>query len=135
MTTAAAQSGGPWTITAFTLDSGGQRASGGGWTLTGSAGQPGASTQPPAGGAWSLRGGFWPGTVTEPGGPLLTFSPLETARISINWTQAAVGYKLQFSTNLTSWSDYPGITITGASSMAWNLSSGPRYYFRLQKLP
>ena len=135
ITTVAAQSGGPWIITAFTLDSGGQQSSGGQWSVISAIGQPDATAQNPSGGVWSLQGGFRPGIVVEPGGPLLTMTPLGTASVSLAWPAEAAGHKLQFSTDLTNWSDYPDLTITGAASISWNLNSGPRYYFRLHKSP
>jgi hypothetical protein len=132
---AVAQSGGPWTVISSTLDSGGTVSTGGAWKVTGTIGQPDAAAAASAGGAWLVQGGFWPGTVVEPGGPLLTLAPLGVTSVSVGWTAAATGYKLQYSQNLASWTDYPGLTISGASSVAWPLLNGPRYYFRLTKLP
>jgi len=133
--TASAQSGGPWAIRSSTLDSGGQRSTGGAWTLTGTIGQSDATAPKSTGGGWAVEGGFWPGTVAEPGGPVLTMAPLGVNRLTIAWPAAAAGHKLQYSTNLNTWTDYPGLTITGASSIEWPLANGPRYYFRLTKLP
>ena len=133
--TAAAQSGGPWVIKSSSLDGGGAVSIGGQWKVTGTIGQLDAAAAGSAGGAWVVQGGFWPGSVVEPGGPLLTMAPLGVTSVSVGWTAAATGYKLQYSQNLASWTDYPGLTISGASSIVWPLLNGPRYYFRLNKLP
>ena len=130
-----AQSGGPWAITSSTLDGGGTRSIGGAWALTGTIGQPDATALKSTGGVWTVQGGFWPGTVAEPGGPVLTIAPLGVTRVSVAWSSAAVGHKLQYSTDLSAWTDYPGLTITGASSIVWPLANGPRYFFRLKTLP
>jgi len=61
---APAQSGGPYDLSWNTLDGGGGTSTGGGFELSGTAGQPdaGPSTGPMTGGAFELVGGFWPGT-------------------------------------------------------------------------
>jgi hypothetical protein len=65
---------------------------------------------------------------------VLTITRLGATRFTLAWSADAVGYKLQYSSSLGPWTDFPGVTITGASSTLWNLSNGPRYYFRLKKL-
>jgi hypothetical protein len=47
-----------------TVDGGGGVSAGGGWTFTGTSGQPDAGTL--AGGAWTLQGGFWNGAIGKP---------------------------------------------------------------------
>jgi hypothetical protein len=84
-------------------------------------------------GSTSVAGGFWPTAVAMPGEPMLTAVARNSAGMSVVWTAAAVGYKLQSSDNLQSWSDYPGLTINGGADPVWPLCSGPRYYFRLVK--
>jgi len=129
-----AQSGGPWAITSSTLDGGGASSTGGVWKVTGTIGQADASTQKATSGGWAVAGGFWPGAVAVPGGPMLALFPLDAANVTIAWTAAAVGYQLQYSTDLKLWIDYPGLTISGAANVVWPLRSGPRYFFRLKKL-
>ncbi len=131
---ASAQSGGPWAITSSTLDGGGASSTGGVWKVTGTIGQADASTQKATSGGWAVAGGFWPGAVAVPGGPMLALFPLDSANVTIAWTAAAVGYQLQYSTDLKLWIDYPGLTISGAANVVWPLRSGPRYFFRLKKL-
>ncbi len=129
-----AQSGGPWTITSATFDGGGASSTGGEWKVTGTIGQPDASTQTSTGGGWTVAGGFWPGAITAPGGPLLAVVPHDPYNVYIVWKAAAVGYKLQTSTDLAAWTDYPNGTISGPGYIVWPLRSGPRYFFRLIKL-
>ncbi len=59
-----AQTGGGYDLTWWTVDGGGGTASGGGYTLMGTAGQPDAA---PAisGGGYTLYSGFWPGAEAE----------------------------------------------------------------------
>jgi hypothetical protein len=66
---ALAQSLGPPTyeLSWNTIDSGGGNSTGGGYQLTGTIGQPDASTVPLAGGAYTIAGGFWPGAGQQPG--------------------------------------------------------------------
>ena len=48
---------GPYTITWWTADGGGGTSAGGGWTLSGTIGQPDAGSMIAPG--WSVSGGFW----------------------------------------------------------------------------
>jgi len=57
---ALAQSGGGYDLTWWTADGGGGTASGGGYALHGTAGQPDAGPSL-AGGGYTLTGGFWAG--------------------------------------------------------------------------
>jgi len=54
----------PFSIDWFTIDGGGGTSSGGGFTLSGTIGQPDAGTL--SGGGFTLRGGFWPGASSAP---------------------------------------------------------------------
>ncbi len=104
------------------------------WKLTGTIGQWDAhATQSTNAAGYALDGGYWAIAVpTEGGGPRLTIT-LSGPTALIKWNADAVGYKLQYSDNLTQWTDY-ATTITGASSMYWSLGNGPRYFFRLKHL-
>ena len=81
-----------------------------------------------------MTGGFWPGIVAVPDGPALAIFPFDANNVTIAWAAAAVGYKLQYSTDLVLWTDYPGLTISGGSNIVWPLRAGPRYFFRLKEL-
>jgi hypothetical protein len=57
-------SGGDFVVSNSTVDGGGGRASGGDFVLTGTIGQPDASTSSASGGDFAVAGGFW-GRVGE----------------------------------------------------------------------
>lgn len=63
--TARAQSGGPYTLSWFTVDGGGGTSTGGAYTLAGTIGQPDAGLL--TGGNYALSGGFWVGGAAAPG--------------------------------------------------------------------
>jgi hypothetical protein len=67
-------------------------------------------------------------------GPLLAVFRSGVASVAVAWASGAVGYKLQYSTNLVTWHDYPGLSIQGASSISWPLQTAARCFFRLKKL-
>jgi hypothetical protein len=58
-----AQSGGGYDLSWSTIDGGGGKSSGPGYTLVGTIGQ--ADTRVTAGGSYRLSGGFWPGAPVE----------------------------------------------------------------------
>jgi hypothetical protein len=60
----AAQSGGGYDLTWSTIDGGGGESTGGGFTLTGTIGQPDAGLQL-SGGGYTLNGGFWRGGASS----------------------------------------------------------------------
>jgi hypothetical protein len=66
--TLAAAASAQLSISWFTIDSGGGTSSGGGFTISGTFGQPDASTAL-TGGSFTLTGGFWPGIVRALCGP------------------------------------------------------------------
>lgn len=128
------QTGGPWTITAFTIDSGGGKSSAGAWTLTGTLGQPDASPIAATAGAFAIHGGFWTDAAVIPtagNGPGLTLTRLDAFNVQLAWPAEAAGYTLQYSNDLTNWSFLQDITAAG--SAAWSLNQGPRFFFRLKK--
>lgn len=58
-------------LASWTSDGGGGTSRGGGWTLSGTAGQPDAGTL--SGGRWQLEGGFW---ASAPPGQRPVYLPL-----------------------------------------------------------
>ena len=56
----AQSSGGDFVITKHTIDGGGGTSDGGDFSVTGTVGQPDASTTPMTGEGFSVSGGFWP---------------------------------------------------------------------------
>src|SRR5512135_2355461 len=70
-----AQAGGGYDLTWNTVDGGGVTfASGGGYTLGGTAGQPDAAVW--SGGGYTLAGGFWHASGTPPGGASPVYLPI-----------------------------------------------------------
>ena len=92
-----AQSGGPFDLSWFTIDGGGGTSTGGGYSLSGTMGQPEAGTTMGAG-SFSLTGGFW-SAVQTPGAPLLTIT-LAGNRAVVSWPSPSTGFLLQQSANL-----------------------------------
>lgn len=127
--------GGAWKLRSHTIDGGGRTSNGGVWSATTTIGQADATAATASGGSWAAQGGFWPGTLAEPGGPALAVVRLTTTHVAICWGKSAVGYRLQSSTDLKQWTDSPGLTITSAGSLPWPITTGPRQFFRLKKLP
>lgn len=129
-----AQSGGSWAITSSTIDGGGDTSVGGTWSATGTIGQPDATVQQSTGATWTFEGGFWPGVMPDRGAPVLAIYRLDPSSVVVAWTIAAVGYKLQYSTDLVTWYDYPSLTIQGASFITWPLQLATRCFFCLKAL-
>lgn len=110
-----------YSIDWFTIDGGGGTSAGGGFTLSGTIGQPDAGRL--SGGAYTLEGGFWPAfsVVSVSGAPTL-FITLLGAQVQISWSPATPGFALEESTVLpgTTWSVSPPgnpvtIPVTGQS--------------------
>ena len=59
----AQQTGGVFEIRSSTIDNGGGTSAGGGFSLTGTIGQPDANPQTSTGGEFLLAGGFWANAV------------------------------------------------------------------------
>jgi hypothetical protein len=77
ISSAAAQSAGPYDLNWNTIDGGGGKSSGGSYVLTGTIGQPDAEYS--AGGPYEVFGGFWPG------GPLCLVEFEDFARFAMYW--------------------------------------------------
>jgi hypothetical protein len=92
-----------YSIDWFTIDGGGGTSSGGGYTLSGTIGQPDASA-PMSGGSYSLTGGFWSvlAAVPTPGAPVLTIFLTSTNTAVVSWPSPSTGYVLQQSAGLAS---------------------------------
>ena len=91
-----------YSIDWFTLDGGGGTSSGGGYSLSGTIGQPDANPQPLTGGNFLLVGGFWSLlAVQTPGGALLTIRLTTTNTALVLWPSPSTGFLLQQSTDLT----------------------------------
>src|SRR2546430_10476182 len=92
---------GQFSIDWFTIDGGGGTSTGGVYSVSGTVGQPDASSQPLAGGNFSLTGGFWSlFAVQTPGAPLLTIKLTPTNTALVSWPSPSTGFALQQNTNL-----------------------------------
>lgn len=63
-----AQTGGSYDLSWHTADGGGTDLTGGGYTLSGTAGQPDAAASALSGSGYSLTGGFWAGASATSSG-------------------------------------------------------------------
>jgi len=114
-----------------TIDGGGGTSTGGGYSLSGTIGQPDAGAM--SGGGFTLSGGFWGALVPvqETGAPLLSIQAGAAGSASILWTPATPGYVLQYNDNLatTNWLD----ASTGATNPVTIPTVPSIRYFRLHK--
>src|SRR5262245_47928927 len=111
---ASAQSGGNFTLAWSTFDGGGGVASGGGFTVNGTGGQPDAG-RPMSGGASTITGGFWALPSAEPQ-PSLAIRHGIGNTVILTWPNPSTGYVLQQTANMSGlgggWTDVtqtPGI--------------------------
>ena len=105
------QSGGPYSLTWFTIDGGGGTSTGGPYTLTGTIGQPDAGRL--TGGSYTLEGGFW-GIVLaiqQPGAPHLVIRRGMSGSVQIAWPHPSTGFVLEETPTLVS----PSWTLTLAA--------------------
>lgn len=125
--------GGPWTLTASTADNGGGISTSGPWIVTGTIGQPDASPTAATAGAFAVTGGFWADAAvlpTESDGPQLTISRSGPDYVQLAWPDGSIGWTLQRSTDLITWTDIQTIASAPATGH-WPLSQGPCFFFRL----
>jgi len=117
----------------FTIDGGGGSSSGGVYSVSGTIGQPDASSAM-TGGGYSLTGGFWSLlAVQTPGAPLLTIARTSTNTIAVSWPSPSLGFDLQVNTNglgTVNWSNAPGIIQDDSTTrtLIINPPTGNRYY-------
>ena len=110
---------------------GGGTSAGGGYTVSGTIGQPeagGAIT----GGNFSLTGGFWSiFAVQTPGAPLLTITHSGNQAI-VSWSPSVTGWTLQTNGNLgtTNWVNYGGSVINNTVT---NSPTAGNLFFRLRQ--
>jgi hypothetical protein len=90
-----AQSGGPYSLTWFTIDGGGGTSTGGVYSLSGTIGQPDAGRL--SGGTYTLEGGFW-GIVLaiqQPGAPHLDIRRGTGPGVTVAWPFPSTGFVLE----------------------------------------
>jgi hypothetical protein len=121
----------------FTVDGGGGTSTGGGYSLSGTIGQPdagGAMT----GGNFTLTGGFWSflSVVQTPGAPALNIALTTTNTALIWWPSPSSGWTLLQNTNLatTNWVAAPE-TVQDNGSIKFIIVNPPtaQRFYRLYK--
>jgi GH25 family lysozyme M1 (1,4-beta-N-acetylmuramidase) len=107
-----------------TVDGGGGVSAGGGWTFTGTIGQPDAGTL--SAGAWVMEGGFWNGIIGK---------PLPVAGVALFTRMANSSLSIAISDLLTNATDpdgdalsLAGVSATSTNGAAVTISSGSVLY-------
>ncbi|MBI5387261.1 MAG: hypothetical protein HZA90_21550 [Verrucomicrobia bacterium] len=123
-----------YTLDWFTLDGGGGTSTNGGFTLTGTIGQPDAGVL--SGGGFTLQGGFW-GTlaaVQTEGAPFLSVVQ-SNDMVVVSWPKPADGFTLQCAATLTPgtntvWTPIPPPYRTNVTCLDYleNAPTGARFY-------
>lgn len=129
LVTAAAQN---LTIPWHTIDGGGGTSTGSLFRVTGTIGQPDASSVSHTGGVFKVTGGFWalPVAIQTAGAPVLAIAPAGPGQAQISWTPATPGFVLQEATTLSppNWVNSP----SGALNPVTVPAVGDKFY-RLRK--
>ena len=118
-----------------TIDGGGGTSTGGVYAISGTIGQPDASSTPMTGGNFSLTGGFWSllSVIQTPGAPLLSILFTSTNTAMVSWPSSSTGFNLQQNTNglgTLNWSNIlSGIQDNGTVKyLIVNPPTGSRFY-------
>jgi hypothetical protein len=122
-----------YSIDWFTIDGGGGTSTGSVYSVSGTIGQPDASSQPMTGGNYSLVGGFWSlFAVQTPGAPLLTIRLTTTNTAVVLWPSPSTGFTLQQNADLltTNWVAAPqAVSDNGTTKfIIVNPPTGNRFY-------
>ena len=121
-----------------TIDGGGGTSTGGVYSVSGTIGQPDASTTTMTGGPFSLTGGFWAiYAVQTPGAPLLAIFHTTTNTVAVTWPSPSTGWDLQQNTNSVSSVNWSNVTTAiqddgSTKTLVVNPPTGNRFY-RLNK--
>ena len=123
-----------YSIDWFTIDGGGGTSSGGGYSVSGTIGQPDAGAM--SGGNYSVTGGFWSfvSAVQTLGAPVLSIEH-QADTVRVYWPNPSTGFVLDQSLSVTgAWSQvaFPYATNASDISIIVNVPSGIRFY-RLRK--
>ena len=119
-----------YSINWFTMDGGGGTSTGGGYSVSGTIGQPDAGAM--SGGNYSLQGGFWGiiSAVQTPGAPLLSIAR-QGSDVRIYWPTNATGFLLDQSLAVTgAWSQAAFPYSTNATEISITVPSpaGNKFY-------
>jgi len=118
-----------YSIDWYKIAGGGGTSTNGQYSLSGTIGQPDASTAM-TGGNYSLTGGFWSlYAVQVAGSPKLTISIVNNQAV-ISWPASVTGFTLQTNSNLatTNWGNYSGTVINNTVT---NAPAHGNLFFRL----
>jgi len=104
------QAWGQYSIDWSTMDGGGGTSTGGGYSVSGTIGQPDAGVM--SGGNFTLQGGFWSiiAAVQTVGAPLLTIFHTTTNTVAVTWPSPSTGWTLQQNTNSVSSLNWSNVT-------------------------
>jgi hypothetical protein len=127
-----------YSIDWHTVDGGGGASTGGVYSVSGTIGQPDASTTTMTGGPYSVTGGFWTiYAVQTPGAPYLTITRSNTA-VVVSWPLPAEGWVLEWTNRVDGvsapWAQIPPPYQTNGSNLQFTepFPAGKRFY-RLHK--
>ena len=86
----------------FKIGGGGGTSSQGGFSVSGTIGQPEAGARM-TGGGFTVTGGFWSvvSVVQTPGAPLLSISRTDPNTMTVYWPSSAAGFQIQQTIDLT----------------------------------
>jgi hypothetical protein len=105
-----------YSIDWYKVAGGGGTSTGGVYAVSGTIGQPDAST-PLSGGNYSVTGGYWSliNVVQTPGAPTLTITYVGNQAV-ISWPPSFTGFTLQTNTTLASgtWGNYLGNVVNNS---------------------
>ncbi len=121
--------GGSFALTAA-VTSGGGRASGPGFALEGSAGQP--SVQTSSGGNYQLSGGLL-GIIIVPGDVLLTIERLDTGEAKLSWPASATGFVLQFASQISDPANWQPVDPAPSGNSFQTPFDQPLRFYRLSR--
>lgn len=122
-----------YSIDWYSIDGGGGTSAGGGFTVTGTIGQPDAGVM--TGGGFTLAGGFWGGVAVQtPGLPYLWVASTPTNTICVWWGMTNLSCTLQSAPNIAAqpvvWTDVTQGCQTNAGSVSYieGAPKGQRFY-------
>jgi len=123
-----------YSINWFTIDGGGGTSTGGGYSVSGTIGQPDAGG-PLTNVQFSLTGGFWalPTVIQTPETPTLTIVPATPGNATISWSPDTPGYILQETGSLdpANWTNSP----SGSTNPIVVPAVPPAKFYRLYYQP
>ncbi len=122
-----------YSINWHTIDGGGSTSTGGVYSVSGTIGQPDASTTPMTNGQYSVTGGFWALTtaIQVIGAPTLMIAPATPGNVTISWSPATPGFVLQQTSVLSpsNWTNSP----SGATNPITLSATNAAKFYRLHK--